>query len=137
MKLFLDTSVLLDVLAGRGPWVNDSAAVLSLVDSGQARGWGAAHTITTRHYLLSRHLSREKASAALVDLLDLVGVATVDEQVVRKALALGWPDSEDAVQGVCALSTGAEFFVTRNPRDFTALSIPVVSPAEVLQYGRK
>ena len=137
MTLFLDTNVLLDVLAGREPWVNDSAAVLSLVDSGQARGWVAAHTITTLHYLLSRHLGRERTASALVDLLDLVGVAAVDELVVRKALSLGWPDFEDAVQGVCALNSGAEFFVTRNRGDFTALSIPVVSPTEVLQYGRK
>lgn len=136
MKLFLDTNVLLDVLAARKPWVEEAAAVLSLLEAGHARGFVAAHTITTLHYLLSKHLGRGRAASALVDLLDLVEVATVDNEAIRKALALGWRDFEDAVQGVCALRVEADYFVTRNPQDFAALSIPIVLPAEVLVYIR-
>lgn len=136
MKLFLDTNVLLDVLAQRTPWMQDSAALLSLVDTGQIQGFVAAHTITTLHYLLSKHLSRDKASAALVELVDLVQIATVDAAVIQKGLSLGWPDFEDAVQAVCALEIGADYFVTRNPQDFSALSIPVVNPSEVLHFLR-
>ena len=134
MKLFLDTNVLLDVLAQRAPWVQDSAALLSLVDTGQARGFVAAHTITTLHYLLCKHLGREKASTALVELIDLVEIAAVDASIMQKAFALGWNDFEDAVQTVCALQIGADYFVTRNPQDFSALSIPVVNPSEALHY---
>ena len=134
MKLFLDANVLLDVLAQREPWVHDSAALLSLVDTGQVQGFVAAHTITTLHYLLSKHLSRKKASTALVDLVDLVTIATVDASVIQKGLSLGWHDFEDAVQAVCALEIEADYFVTRNPQDFSALSIPVVNPSEVLHY---
>ncbi|NKB69221.1 MAG: PIN domain-containing protein [Candidatus Latescibacteria bacterium] len=136
MKLFLDANILLDVLAQREPWVGDSAAVLSLVDTGVASGFVAAHTITTLHYLLRKHAGQEKAGTALVDLLDLVRVAAVDEQVIRQALSMAWRDFEDAVQAVCALRTGVDYFVTRNPRDFAALSIPVVRPAEVLGWAR-
>ena len=132
MKLFLDTNVLLDVLAQREPWVQDAATLLSLVDSGQVQGVVAAHTITTLHYLLSKHLGRAKAATALVELVDLVTIATVDASVIQKGLALGWDDFEDAVQAVCALQIGADYFVTRNKQDFSALSIPVVTPSEVL-----
>ena len=134
MKLFLDTNVLLDVLAQREPWMHDSAALLSRVDTGNVQGFVAAHTITTLHYLLSKHLSREKALAALVELVDLVEIAPVDRAVIQKALSLGWRDFEDAVQAVCALEIEADYFVTRNLRDFSALSIPAVNPSEVLHY---
>jgi predicted nucleic acid-binding protein len=134
MKLFLDTNVLLDVLAQRKPWMQDSAALLSLVDMGQAQGFVAAHTITTLHYLLSKHLNREKASAALADLIDLVTIATVDASVIQRGLSLGWHDFEDAVQAVCAFEVEADYFVTRNLQDFSALSIPVVNPSQMLQY---
>lgn len=134
MNLFLDANVVLDVLARREPWVHDSAALLALIDTGKPRGVIAAHTITTLHYLLSKHLNRSKASAALVDLVDLVGIAPVDDAVIRRGLALGWSDFEDAIQAVCALKAEVDYFVTRNPQDFSALSIPVVSPAEVLNF---
>ncbi len=134
MKLFLDTNVLLDVLAQREPWVQDSATLLALVDSGKIRGFVATHTITTVHYMLSKHLSRERATAALVELIGLISIATVDALVIQKGLSLGWHDFEDAVQAVCALEIEADYFVTRNPQDFSALSIPVVTPSDVLQY---
>lgn len=118
----------------REPWVRDSTAVLSLVDTGRAQGFVAAHTITTLHYLLSKNLGREKASATLVELVDLLEIAAVDGQVIQKGLALGWPDFEDAVQAICALQVEADYFVTRNPRHFSALSIPAVPPAEALNY---
>jgi predicted nucleic acid-binding protein len=132
VKLFFDTNVVLDVLTRREPWTHDSAALLSLVDKNQIQGFVAAHTITTLHYLLSRHISREKASTTLTELVSLVKIAAVDDSVIRKALSLGWQDFEDAVQGVCALEEGADYFVTRNPRDFSALTIPVVNPSEAL-----
>ena len=134
MRLFFDTNVLLDVLAAREPWVQDSAALLSLVDTGRVHGYVAAHTITTLHYLVSKHLTREKASTALVELVDLVTIVPVDASVIRKSLALAWQDFEDAVQAVCALEAEVDYFLTRNPLDFSALSIPVVNPSEALQY---
>lgn len=134
MKLFLDANVVLDVLARREPWVHDSAALLTLIDTGKIRGVIAAHTITTLHYLLSKHLNRGKASVALVDLVDLVEIAPVDGAVIQRGLALGWSDFEDAIQAVCALEAEVDYFVTRNPQDFSALSTPVVSPAEVLNF---
>jgi len=134
LTLFLDTNVLLDVLAQRAPWVTDAAALLSLVDTGQVEGVVAAHAVTTLHYFLRKHLGREKASATLVELVDLVTIATVDESVIQKGLGFGWQDFEDAIQAVCALQAGADYFVTRNRQDFSALSIPVVTPSEVLNY---
>ena len=81
-----------------------------------------------------KHLNREKASAALVELVELVTIAAVDASVIKRGLSLGWPDFEEAVQAVCALDAESDFFVSRNPNDFSALSIPVVGPGEVLQY---
>ncbi len=54
MKLFLETNVLLDVLAQREPWVHNSAALLSLVDTGKVQGFVAAHTITTLQFVAPR-----------------------------------------------------------------------------------
>ncbi|CAN5172046.1 PIN domain nuclease [soil metagenome] len=132
MKLFIDMNVVLDVLARREPWFAHSAAVLSLVDHGKAEGFIAAHTVTTLDYLLSKYHGREKAAAAFVDLLGLVRAANVGHDTLLKALSLQWSDLEDAVQAVCALQIGVDYLVTRDPRGFQTVSVPVATPSELL-----
>jgi predicted nucleic acid-binding protein len=132
LRIFLDVNVILDVLAEREPWADASASVMALLEIEEVEGVVAAHTVTTLYYLLSKHLNRKKATAALVDLLNLVSVAEVNEDVILKAISLGWPDLEDAVQAVCALESGADFIITRDAQLFDALSVPAVTPDEFL-----
>ena len=132
MKLFLDINVILDVLAKREPWFEDSAAVLSLLETGEFDGIVAAHSVTTLFYLTSKHLGQRRATARLLDLLKLVSVSPVDQDTILRGLALGWSDFEDALQMLCADTAGADYLVTRNPRDFESDSISVVTPAQLL-----
>lgn len=136
MRLFLDANVVLDVLTGREPMVRDSAAVLTYIDEGHAKGLVAAHTVTTIHYLLAKYSGQAKAAAAIVDLMNLVKVAPVDHEVILQALSLGWRDFEDAVQGAAAVRAKATHLITRNSRDFSALTLPVLSPGEFLALVR-
>lgn len=135
MRLFLDANVVLDVLAAREPHWAASARVLAAVERGRATGLVAAHSITTIYYLLSKHLNRRKARTAVVDLLRLVQAAPVGHEVLLQALALGWDDFEDAVLAAAALAARATHLVTRNPRDFAGLSIPVLTPDEFVSAG--
>jgi predicted nucleic acid-binding protein len=132
LRIFLDVNVILDVLAEREPWVEASASVLALCEIDEVEGIVAAHSITTLYYLTTKHLSRKKATAAMVDLLKLVSVAAVTQDVILKAISLGWTDLEDAVQGVCALESGSDFIITRDATAFDSLSIPAVTPSEFL-----
>lgn len=132
MRIFLDVNVILDVLADREPWVEASANVLALCEIEEVEGVVAAHSITTLYYLTTKHLSRKKATAAMVDLLKLVSVAEVSQDVILKAVSLGWSDLEDAVQAVCALESGSDFIITRDAAVFDSLSIPAVTPSEFL-----
>jgi len=136
MRLFLDINVLLDVLADREPWVTDSAAVLSLLDQEDVEGLVAAHSFTTLFYLASRHLGRERAVAVLLDLLDHVRVTPLDEDLLLRAMTLGWDDVEDAVQSLSAQRARADYLVTRNPSDFPSAVPSVVTPAQLLAILR-
>ena len=133
MRLFLDANVVLDVLAEREPHWKASARVLAEVEKRRATGLIAAHSVTTIYYLLSKHLNRRKARAAIVQLLNLVQTAPVNHDVLLQALSLGWDDFEDAVQAAAALNAKATHLITRNPRDFTGLTIPVLTPEELIR----
>lgn len=132
MKLFIDTNVVLDVLAQREPWFGDASRLLAHIEAGRATGHIAAHTLTTLHYLLLKHLGQQKTAAVLIDLTALLRVEAVDHQILQQALALGWRDFEDAVHAVTAAQCEADCLVTRNPRNFRQSLVPVMTPSELL-----
>ncbi len=132
VRILVDANVALDVLAKREPHYATSAAVWALVEQNHVEGFLAAHTITTLHYLVSKHLNRQQASLTLTKLLQVFSVATVDQPVIMKALALGWQDFEDAVQMAAAFNAQADYLVTRNPKDFKDHLVRVLQPGDLM-----
>ena len=132
MKLFIDTNVILDVLADREPFTDESAAIFSLIEKDVIAGYIAAHTATTVFYLLHKELGLKRAKRALMDLLKLVKIVPVDHDRLLQALAMNWDDFEDAVQAACAAKVDADYLITRNREDFARADVTVRSPAELL-----
>ena len=132
LRILLDVNILLDVLARREPFYTLSAGVWASVESGQAQGWIAAHSISTLNYLVARHTTREKALRSINDLLSVFSVATVDQVVVHQALSMRWKDLEDALQACAAAQAKAHYLITRNAADFSGSPVPVMDPSEYL-----
>jgi predicted nucleic acid-binding protein len=132
MRLFLDTNVVLDVLADRKPYADDAAFVLSAIERGDAEGFIAAHTATTIFYLLQRDVGQRRANRALTDVLKLLEVVPVDHDRLLHAMAMRWKDFEDAVQAACAVEAEVDYFVTRNTSDFAKSDLDVITPAELV-----
>jgi predicted nucleic acid-binding protein len=130
--ILVDLNVILDVLQNRQPFYEDSAGVIDVVVRGEATGWLAAHSLTTLFYIISRVRSREAAVQALTNLLKSFTVAAVDDSVIRKALAWGWTDFEDAVQMATADAEKIDYLITRNVNDFENGPVPVMQPAAFL-----
>ena len=132
MKLLLDINVILDVVLGRKPWANEAAQLLAIIESGVAEGYIAAHTVTTIHYYVSKHVGRAAGSAVVADLLRIVRVVPVGGADFLQALLLGIDDFEDAVQTIAGLQIDANYLVTRNARDFNEQLIEIRTAGEVL-----
>ena len=132
LSALLDINVILDVLARRKPHYEASARVWAAVETGQIDGYIAAHSITTLHYLVSRHMGGEQATRAIHKLLRVFSVATVDQAAIEQALALNWPDFENAVQMAAAISAGVDYLITRNPRDFKPNGLQILQPGDAL-----
>lgn len=128
----MDINVILDVVLGREPWVQQAARLLSAVEEGRAQGYVAAHTITTIHYIVAREKGRQVAARAVTDLLRVVRVVPIADADFQQALVLGLKDFEDAVQVAAALQIGADCLVTRNGKDFAAAPVEIRTPGEVL-----
>ncbi len=59
-------------------------------------------------------------------------MAAVDQQVILKALTLGWKDFEDAVQMAAAFNAQVDYLVTRNPNDFKDELVRVLQPGDLM-----
>lgn len=128
-RILIDVNVILDVLLNRSPHADNASEVWSAVETGRAQGFISAHAITTIHYLNTKAVGRKMAAETTEALLSVFDVAIVDEGVLRKAAAAGWPDFEDAVTAAAAASARCDAIVTRNPRDFSKSSLRVITPA--------
>jgi len=131
-RLLVDANVALDVLAKREPHYATSAAVWALAEQGKVDGLLAAHTVTTLHYLVAKHLDCQQANLTITKLLQVFGVAPVDQDVLFKALTLSWRDFEDAVQMAAAFRSQVDYLVTRNTKDFKDELVRVVRPGDLL-----
>lgn len=131
MKILFDTNVVLDVLLNRDPFVKDSSTLVSFVELGYLQGCLCATTITTLDYLISKTYNRKHARTSIEKLLTIFDLASVDAKVIELALNSELKDFEDAVQvysGVCSKVDG---IVTRNPKDYKGIELPVYEPHEL------
>ena len=139
MKIFVDTNVMVDLLARREPFYADAACLFSLVDMGKCTASVAALSFTTTAYLLEKRLSYEDLAHTLRQFASIVEIAAIDERTVRKSLSTTslFRDIEDAMQHYAAIQSGCEAFITRNVKDFAHADIPVFSPADFLKEFRQ
>ena len=131
-RIVVDANVVLDVMAKREPYYAGSAGVWSAAELGVVQGLLAAHTVTTLHCLVAKHLDRRQANLTISRLLQVFDVVPVDQDVILEALALNWQDFEDAVQMAAASKAQVDYLVTRNPRDFEDELVRVLQPGDFL-----
>jgi predicted nucleic acid-binding protein len=133
-RLLLDVNLILDVLLDRRPHVTQAARVWSAVELGRAEGLLSAHAVTTIHYLNRRAGHRRVAAETTAALLSVFNVAPVDETVLGEALALDWPDFEDAVTAAAARRAKCHAIVTRHTADFARSPVRVLTPEQAAAW---
>lgn len=133
MRVLVDINVALDVILERDPWVTEGALLFSAIQEGRAEGYLAGHTIPTVHYIVRENRrDRAVADAAVGTLLRIFTVVGAENSDLHQALALGFPDFEDAVQAACAVKVNADWIVTRNLKDLKKSPIACEPPGAVL-----
>ncbi len=135
-KVFIDTNVVLDLLAVREPHHLSAANLFSFIEKGQVEGYLSALSFSHIAYILQRSEQRRGAIQLLQTLKPLVKVLPVTSRVIDLALASAFKDFEDAVQYYTALEGDISVLITRNVRDFSKAEITVCSAEEYLKTIR-
>lgn len=134
-KLFLDTNILVDLIADRKPFSAMAIQIFIKAEEKKVKLFTSSHTVATTYYILKKFISTKELRIILYNLLDFVEVVPIDEDIIKKALKSKHIDVEDAIQLITAYSIQKlDGLVTRNPRDFSHAEIPILTPDEVASF---
>ena len=132
MRAFIDTNVIVDVVAKREPFFADSQAVLALCATGEIEGVVSDLTFCNVAYVLRKALGNVELRNGLRVLKNNLTVIPIGEAAITAALGNEMTDFEDAVQLEAARTNHVDVIVTRNVRHFNNSPIRVCTPSELL-----
>ena len=131
-KVFLDTNILVDLIADRKPFSKYSIEIFKKAEEKKIKLFTSSHSIATTHYLLKKYLEEKILRDVLYNLLDYVTIIAVDTDVLKKGLRSKHKDFEDSIQILCASTIEKiDCIVTRNTKDFRDSEILVLTPDEL------
>lgn len=127
-KYFVDTDVIIDLLANRQPYFHFSAVLFTLAEMNKFELFTTPTVIENTFYLLRKQLGNEAAKNALRKLRLIIHVIDSSEKVIDQALNSSFSDFEDAVQYYTALNSNISAILTRNIKDYKNSNLLVQTP---------
>lgn len=133
--VFVDTNILIDLLADRPPFSRLAIEIFALAEKNKVKLATSSHSFATTHYMLKKYIDETSLREILYSLLDFVSVIAIDTDIIKKSLLSNHKDFEDAIQIFAANSIPKlDFIVTRNLKDFKNAGMPVFAPDELLKH---
>ena len=132
--IFIDTDVIIDFLIDREPHSREAAIIVTLIEQKKLKGYVSSLTFSNLYFVLRKIESHNKVIAKLDSISRLLTILKVDQQIIKLAIASGFPDFEDSIQYNCALDyKKIDVLITRNIKDYKGSQIPVMTPAIYLK----
>jgi predicted nucleic acid-binding protein len=133
--VFVDTNILIDLLADRPPYSKYAIELFSLAEKKKIKLYTSSHSYATTHYLLKKYVAEAALRELLLSLLNYIEIIPIDINIIKRSLISKHKDFEDAIQIFAASTiTNLDFIVTRNLKDFKDTGITVLPPDELLNY---
>ncbi len=126
-KVFVDTDIILDLLASRMPHYEYAAKLFTLADHAKISISVSSLSFSNLHYLLSKQYGKQEALGILREFKVLVSVLGVDDKIIDLALNSSMSYFEDAVQYHTVLQREVDVLLTRNLRDYKVSGLTVMT----------
>jgi predicted nucleic acid-binding protein len=135
--VFVDTNVLIDLLADRKPFSSDVAKLFDYSIEKKIHIHIAAVSYNNIYYILRQSLSHNETVKILTELNECSDIINVSGEIIERSLKSDFKDFEDAIQYHCAKSINKiDFIVTRDTKGFKTSSLAILTPKEALTLIR-
>ena len=131
-RVFLDTNVILDLLAKRDPFYDSIAKLATLADQKKLILLASPLSFTTVFYVLNKFENSESVLSKLRKFKIICEVCEINEETIEKGLNSNFKDFEDSLQYYSAVQSNCSVIITRNGKDFKNSSLPVMTAEEFL-----
>ena len=133
-KLYVDTNIVIDLLARRLSFFEDAATLFSLADKKQIELSVSSLTIANTSYILTQQMDSKNAKLILRKLRLIVKTLSLDDKIIGLALNdENFSDFEDGLQYFTAMENGQEFIITRNLKDFKNSKLPTMTAKQFIE----
>lgn len=127
-NLFIDTNIVLDLLAQREPFYKSASHLFSLADTNKIVLSVSALSIANINYILTRLKSAAEAKEILRRLRVLIDIIPLTDKIIDLSLNdASFSDFEDALQYYSAIESHQNMIITRNLKDFKSARIPIMT----------
>ena len=129
-EIFLDTDVAFDIISKREPHFTSSVKLLHLAAQDEVKLVISESSLANLFYLSFDIYKIKDASDRLTDFIGACEIVHAGKASVLQALKSPFKDKEDALQYYTALHNKADYFITRNIKDYRhkLQSLPVYLP---------
>jgi predicted nucleic acid-binding protein len=136
VNILLDTNVVLDAILTREPYHGLAEDIFALASTEKIKGYVTANSITDVYYIVKKRLGDSVARKAILDMINVFAIITVDGRDCRRALDSEIADFEDGVVMVCASKCGLDCIVTRDVEFLRYKNYPVsvLTPEQFLEW---
>ncbi len=133
LNLFLDTNIIIDLLADRKPFSNAAYEIFNISNLKKWNLYTSSNSILTSYYILEKYSSSKDSKRALETILKRVQVQDISKSELLNALKSKIEDFEDASQNECANKVGKiHFIITRDKKGFKHSKFEVLSSDELV-----
>lgn len=133
IHLFVDSDIILDLLAKREPYYIHAAKLFTLIDQQEVVAYTSPIVFANLHYLLKKMSSNKSALKNLRKLKTFINVLPTDERVIEQSLNSDFSDFEDAIQYFTSVNNGINLIITRNTKDFKKGKISISTAEEFIK----
>lgn len=131
MNVFLDANILVSVLNKEYPLFVHSARILSLANTTRFNVYTSPLCLAIAFYFAEKKSGRAVAKRKIALLTQKINIATIDEEIVRKAASeSAIHDFEDGMEYYAARKSKCTCIVTEDVKDFYFSAIEVLSADE-------
>lgn len=133
LRLFIDTNIIIDLLADRKPFSNSAYVLFREAKLKRWKLFTSSNSIITTFYILDQQLNSKDAKMAIETILNRLDIQDLTKKDLILAIKSKTEDLEDATQIECANKLGRiNYIVTRDKKGFKNSVIDTLNPDELI-----
>ena len=135
MIVYIDTNIIIDLLAKREPFYKDAYNLFKkIAKEKNLIGYTSVKSITDIYYIMHKYChDKDKTMEAINDLISLLYVADNTDIDLLKSFSSNINDFEDSLIDELSERLMMTYIVTRNTKDFKGSKVKAITPKECLK----